>query len=259
MHAKLWIRLENIYFRIVFVFVTTLFLFLGYSFIYFVKKEDRSRTWHRIGRICLVIMFLFCFVRVKPTGLEHIPKKPCVIAMNHRSFMDTLSLILQLDKYFFVITEPFDALPHPLLQMWVSNLAYVPVIRDNKDKESYKIGMDKSYVVKECVDRIRKGETLVIYPEAHHEKNKGLLPFKTGAVRIALKAGVPLIPGAFTGTEHVISPYHHRMHPGTIHVRFGKPMQLDQFYGKQDDHALVTELTAQLRYEVHNLIERHRQ
>jgi 1-acyl-sn-glycerol-3-phosphate acyltransferase len=257
MIRRMWVRLENIYLRTIFVLVSTLFLISGYLLIIFVPKEHRRQAWHSIGRVCLVVVFMLCFVRLKSTGLDNIPTKPCVIAMNHRSFMDTLSLIIRLDKYFFVVTEPYDAITNPVMQAWVTNLAYVPVIRDDKDKQEYKIGMDKSYVVKECVERIRRGETLAIYPEAHHEKQRGLLPFKTGAVRIALEAGVPIVPGAFTGTEHVITPQYHRMHPGTIHVRFGKPMQLEQFYGKQNDHALVTELTAQLRYDVHSLIERH--
>lgn len=248
------IRIENAYFHAVMVTFLSLFLLIGYAIAVFVNKNHHPKLWRRIGRICVVCLFIFCNVRMKTSGLENVPRTPCVIALNHRSIIDTLSLLAMLDRYFFVITEPFDAMPHPMIQAWVENFGYIPVIRDDRDKRQYKIGMDRKYVVKECIDRVRKGETLVIYPEAHHEKNKGMLKFKTGAVRIALGAGVPLIPGAFTGTEKVVTPEHHRVHPGTIHLRVGPALLIDQYYGKIDDRPLVVELTAQLRYEIKRLI-----
>jgi 1-acyl-sn-glycerol-3-phosphate acyltransferase len=249
----LLITVENAYFRSVMGLFLGLFLVLGFILQPLVPKKRRAKGWKGLARVCLLLLFIFCNVRVRTSGMKNIPKKPCVIAMNHRSFLDTLSLITMLDRYFFVITEPFDALPHPLVRAWVENLGYIPVIRDEKDKASYMIGMDPKYVVKECIERVRKGETLIIYPEAHHETH-GMLRFKTGAVRIALSTGVPLIPGAFTGTEKVVTPKSRRVHPGTVHIRFGEPLELNEHYGRQEDHAVVERLTRELRSRVSELI-----
>jgi 1-acyl-sn-glycerol-3-phosphate acyltransferase len=90
----------------------------------------------------------------------------------------------------------------------------------------FKVGMAPNFAVPLCVERIRKGESLVIYPEAHHEKGSRLLRFKTGAVRAALEAGVPLIPAAITGSQNVITPEPFIIHPGDVHIYIGKPMDI---------------------------------
>ena len=251
---RIFHKLQNTYCKIVMAITLTLFLLAGYPITLFFKRERRLHVWYKIAKICLFVTFLLCFIRIRTHNLDNIPKKTCVIAMNHRSFMDTLSMIVMLDKYFFVLTEPFDALPHPIIKEWVSNLSYIPVIRDEKDKRNFREGLDPKYVVKECVERVKKGETLVIYPEAHHEMHMGLLKFRTGAVRIALEAKVPLIPGAFTGTERVITPEYNKIHPGKVHLRFDKALDIERYYDMQNDFKLVKELTKELKKKIGKLI-----
>ena len=253
-HSKFLLHLQNSYLKIITGLILGLFLFLGYIVTLFYKTKNKHYIWKKLGKLCLTISFAFCFIKVKTQNKELLPKGPCVIAMNHRSLSDTLSLIATLDRYFFVITEPFDAIPHPFLQAWVSNLGYFPVIRDEKDKKAFKVGMDRKYVVEACIERVKKGETLVIYPEAHHESHKGLLKFKTGAVRIALGAGVPLVPGAFTQTDKVITPKKNKLHPGTIHIRFGNPLDIEKLWGKHKDKAAVRKITSQLKKEIDLLV-----
>ncbi|MFC2016541.1 lysophospholipid acyltransferase family protein [Chloroflexota bacterium] len=247
-------NLQNAYIRIITFIFLTLFLLIGNITAPFFKNEKRLYVWRRLAKICIAIIFIFSFIRIKTYNIKDIPKTPCVIAMNHRSVVDTLSLMVMLNNDFFVLTEPFDAMPHKLFQQWSFVLGYIPIIRDEHDKKNFKIGMDKKYVVKECVYRVRKEETLVIYPEAHHERHRGLLKFKTGAVRVALEAAIPLIPGAFTGTAKVMSPERNKLHPGKIHLRFGEPMDIEKYYQKQKNRKLVRRLTKELKHKIKELI-----
>jgi 1-acyl-sn-glycerol-3-phosphate acyltransferase len=251
---KIMNLLTGAYLKIIMLVTATSFLLAGYLITIFAGKEKKKKVWRIIAKTDLMVYSLLCFIRIKTVSLDNIPKEPCVIAMNHRSLIDTLSMLKMMDKYFFVITEPFDALPNTIIQAWVSNLGFVPIVRDEKDKKLFKIGMDRKYVVAECVERVKAGETLVIYPEAHHEMHRGMLKFKTGAVRVALEAGVPLVPGVFTATDKIITPEHNRFHPGTIHIRFGEPMNIKKYYHKQNDRQLVRKLTKELKKKVNDLI-----
>jgi 1-acyl-sn-glycerol-3-phosphate acyltransferase len=247
-------NLKEGYFRISMYVFFTFFLVIGYIITPVFPKRKRKYVWRKIARIGLKFVFWSCFIQIETYQRYNIPKGPCVIAMNHRSFIDTLTLLVHFKRYFFVITEPFDAMPHPLVQQWVFNLGYLPVIRDEKDKKLYRIGMSSKYVVRACVNRVRQGETLIIYPEGHHEKRRGLLKFKTGAVRIALETGVPLIAGVFTDSDKHITPEKNRIHPGKIHLRFGNCLNISKHYGKQDDRKLVRKLTGELKKEINDLI-----
>ncbi len=247
-----WHRFENTYLKLTFSFFITVFLLFGYITIPLINKK--KKYWQLLAKICLKMAFGFCRIKIQVHHIDNIPKGPCVIAMNHRSFADSLALLIELNMKFFVITEPFDAMPHPIVRGWVTALGCIPVIRDEKDKQKYLIGMAREYVVEECVERINAGESLVIYPEAHHEKHRGILKFKTGAIRVALETGVPLIPGVFCGTEKVMSPEHNRIHPGKIHIRFGAPIDLKKYQNLQDNHRLVEKLNSDLRNTIKKLI-----
>lgn len=246
-------RLEDIYLKIVFEITNIIMIISGYIFSIFIKKKNKPQYWQKVAKVALLIVFLLSFIRVNVKNRKMSYKGPCVIAMNHRSIMDTLSMVMMTDRYLFVVSEPFDDYPNKLLARWAKNQDYLAIFRDEEDKKKFKEGADKSLVVKECVKRLKDGKTLLIYPEGHYERDKGILKFKTGAVRCALEAGVPLIPGYFSGTEKVVTPGHNRIHPGKIIIKFGEPMNLSQYYGKQDDRKLVNYLTNELREEISKL------
>lgn len=218
-----------------------------------------SREFYRICGKYLVIRPIFSLtpIHLKVHGLENLPAGPIVIAANHRSLIDSLALLAILDRPFTIITEPFDAMPSGIIQQWVKQLGYLPVIRDEKDEKNHRIGMSRHNLVPLCTHKVHSGKSLVVYPEAHHEKRQGLLTFKTGALRIALGARVPLVPIAITGSDKVITPKYYHLHAGIITIRIGEPMQLHMYYGKEDERKLIRELTRRLRERIRHLIPGH--
>lgn len=149
-------------------------------------------------------------------------------------------------------------MPNFFIQRWAENLGFIPIIRDKKDQMHHKVGMSRHYVVPLCIERVKKGESLIIYPEAHYERKRGMLKFKIGAVRVVLEARVTLIPVALTGTEKVVTPNHFKIHHGDVHVRIGESMELKRFYGKQNDRKIVAKLTTDLKNQIASLIPSHR-
>lgn len=106
---------------------------------------------------------------------------------------------------------------------------------------------------------------VIVYPEGSLTRDPDLWPMrgKSGAVRLALESGIPLIPVAHWGTQKVMPRYGKRIRPfprKTIEVSVGEPVDLSAFAGKTLDQKTVaaatdvlmtkiTELLAELRDE----------
>lgn len=77
-----------------------------------------------------------------------------------------------------------------------------------------------------AVDYLRNGEAVGIFPEATISRAMELKEFKTGAVRIAAEAGVPLVPVIMWGTQRMMTKDHPRdfSRGKTIAIRVGEPM-----------------------------------
>lgn len=100
-----------------------------------------------------------------------------------------------------------------------------------------------------------EGRVVVIYPEGSLTRDPDLWPMrgKTGAVRMALEAGIPLIPMAHWGTQLVMPRYGKRISlfpRKTIHVKFGDPVDLSAFRGRKLDSSTLTEATEVLMKDI---------
>ena len=83
--------------------------------------------------------------------------------------------------------------------------------------------------MKVAIDLVREGHVVVMFPHGTRQR-KGLVKKhqprpRTGAVRVALEAGVPLIPAAIAGTDRITKL-------GPLRVTYGPPVQLDDLGGR---------------------------
>jgi 1-acyl-sn-glycerol-3-phosphate acyltransferase len=162
--------------------------------------------------------------------------KPHVLVANHQSMMDIPTL--------------FRAVPVPLRFMLKRELAAVPFVgwyaramgmvfidRGNARDAKRKLG--------DAVDKLRRGATLVAFPEGTRSKDGVLGPFKGGALQVALEAGAPVVPVAIEGTGAVLPPTGFRVRPGTMRVRFGAPIRTEDL-DAQDRNALAQRAREQI-------------
>ena len=156
--------------------------------------------------------FLF---RLRASGKEHLPREGgYVLSANHISNFDPWPLGLPLfpDRQlrFMAKVELFRSPLWPILKFGGA----FKVHRGEGDTEA----------IKTAVRLVREGEAVAIFPEGTR-RSKGLVkkrrprPHK-GAARVALEAGVPLIPAAIAGTDRLT-----RL--GPLRVAYGPPVELD--------------------------------
>lgn len=135
------------------------------------------------------------FVRYE--GRENIPPNnsaPFLIVSNHQTYVDPVWICLPMRRRIrYMAFGP--AFEWRLVGPLIAYLGAFPVSLDPKAAVK---------VMKEAIKSLRDGAVLTIFPEAAREFSDGqMLDFKTGAVRIALQAKVPILPVTITGGNHI--------------------------------------------------------
>jgi 1-acyl-sn-glycerol-3-phosphate acyltransferase len=160
--------------------------------------------------------------RLQASGTEHLPREGgYVLSANHLSNLDPWPLGLPLfpgrQIRFMAKSELFRSPLWPILKYGGA----FEVRRGEGDTKA----------IETAVQLAREGEVVAIFPEGTRRK-KGLVKKhearpRTGAVRVALEAGVPLIPAAIAGTDRIT-----RL--GPLRVAYGPPVELDDLRDGRD-------------------------
>ena len=106
----------------------------------------------------------------------------------------------------------------------------------------------------------RRSKCVAVYPDGTLTRDPALWPMvgKTGAARIALTTGAPVIPFAQWGPQDLLEPYSKRVHflrRPLVHVWAGPPVDLSRWQGRPLDGALLTEATAAIVGAITALLE----
>jgi len=107
---------------------------------------------------------------------------------------------------------------------------------------------------------VDEGHSVIVYPEGSLTRDPDLWPMrgKSGAVRLALEHGIPVIPAAHWGTQHLMPRYGKKISlfpPARITVKFGDEVDLSRFRGVPLDSATLTAATDVVMAAVTRLLE----
>ena len=197
-------------------------------------------------------------------GEENVPEfGGAVLASNHQSWLDVQVLVASCPrKVHFMAKAMFKEWPILRHLIELSESVYVDR-RGDTDALSY------------TVEKLREGWLIAIYPESTIpgeediprtavERETGLLRGKTGAVRMALQAGVPIIPIGVSGTGKSLPPeVYPRLEilelpkPTPITLQFGEPWHLPEDVDVSDRDR-VRELTDELMRKISGLVDHSR-
>lgn len=199
--------------------VLTLLTSLGALFLIFVcrlaadKVQLLPRLWARI--IC------WCAgVEVTVEGRERLDcAKTYIFAANHQSQFDIFVLqgYLGVDFRWMAKKELFDI---PIFGAGMRSAGYISVDRSR--------GRQALQSLNEAAQRISDGTSVIIFPEGTRSPDGRLHSFKSGAMVLAIKAGVPIVPVAIIGTHQVLAKGRLLSQPGQVSIRLGQPVDIAQ-------------------------------
>ncbi|SDZ26681.1 1-acyl-sn-glycerol-3-phosphate acyltransferase [Micromonospora pattaloongensis] len=187
----------------------------------------------------------------RPTveGLEHLPARGgAILAGNHLSVADELFLGAVVPRHiaFWAKAEYFTGTGFRgwLTRSVVTGLGAIRVERAG--------GRAALSAFDGAIPVLRGGDLVAVYPEGTRSPDGRLYRGRTGAARLALAAGVPIIPVGMIGTEKVqpIGARMPKLGAGRVTVRFGKPLDLT---GRSDDRTSLRDITDELMAEIQKL------
>jgi 1-acyl-sn-glycerol-3-phosphate acyltransferase len=97
---------------------------------------------------------------------------------------------------------------------------------------------------------LRRGELLGIYPEGTRSPDGRLYRGRTGVARMALEAGVPVLPVAMIGTDKAQPTGKKLPRIMRIGIRIGRPLSFSRYEGMEDDRFVLRSITDEIMYEL---------
>jgi 1-acyl-sn-glycerol-3-phosphate acyltransferase len=146
------------------------------------------------------------------------PRRPYVVVANHESFVDILLISHLPFEMKWLSKQQFFRIP---AVGWMMRLAGdVPLVRGERDSAIAALAS--------CRDRLDKKVSVMIFPEGTRSKTGELGAFKDGAFRLAIEAGVPILPLAVHGARTALRKHDWRFGLATAEVRVLEPVGTDR-------------------------------
>lgn len=173
-------------------------------------------------------------------GAENVPEHGgAILASNHLSFSDSvfLPLVLKRKVVFLGKSDYFTGkgVKGAATRAFMQGVGTIPVHRGG--------GKASEAALRTGMQVLGSGELLGIYPEGTRSPDGRLYRGKTGVARLAIEAGVPIIPVAMIGTD-VAQPIGQKLPSREdIGVRIGTPIHISAYRGRQEDRDALRQLT----------------
>lgn len=200
---------------------------------------------YSFGRVT-VAPLLRAVWRPTVTGLANIPRTGgAILAANHLSVVDSILLPVVAPRpiYFLAKHEYFSRWPTGAL---LRGLNQIPV--DRSGGRASLLALDAALPV------LRAGHVLGIFPEGTRSPDGRLYRGRPGVARLALDAGVPIVPVGLVGTQRVqpIGARLPRVGP-RIEVRVGAPLDLAEWRGRPVESRLLREIVERVMHAIREL------
>ena len=158
--------------------------------------------------------------QVTVTGLENLPEGPVLFVSNHEGNFDIPVLLSSIPKPFgFISKKEVNKLPIIPSYMEEMNCVFL----DRTDRRS----AFKS--ITDTIDKLKAGHSVLIFPEGTRSKGNGLQEFKSGFMRIAKDAQVPIVPIAIEGTSRIMENNNNQIHSAAVTVQVLEPISTLEF------------------------------
>lgn len=228
--------------------IRSLFFYAGYFgvtivlstlfIIVFPLVPDRTRYRMATWWCSFILLWLrvCCGVRYQVIGAENLPSEPVVILSNHQSQWETI-------LFYKLVFPVAPILKRELMNIpfwgWALRLQKPIAIDRSKPREA-----GKSLLI-QGADRIKRGYSIIIFPEGTRSRPGTMKRFSRGGARLAVAAGAPIVPIAHNAGV-CWPPRSFIKFPGLITVTIGAPISTKNTSDEQLTATVESWISAQL-------------
>lgn len=180
-------------------------------------------------------------VDLRTENMERIePDKRYILVANHYSYLDIPCILATVPQPIRFMAKA-SLFKIPMFGWAIGRTGFIPIDRKNRRTAV------KSFDL--AADRIRKGNTIVIFPEEGRSRHREMRPFQRGAFLLALKAEKTIVPMAIDNTFDIFPPGVWRVTPGTVTVRVGTPIDTTGVSVREKER-----LARESRVQIHRML-----
>ena len=189
-----------------------------------ISRNPSPLYWGGVrGVVCLVRL---AGVKIRIEGRERIPAGACLFVANHTSSADAPAVVGAIPRRVAILLKE-SLFKWPIAGQAFALAGFIPVKRS--ERESAVASVEKA------TQSLRAGQSFLIYPEGTRSPDGRLQNFKKGAVVMAIKAGVPIVPIACSRAHKVMRKRSLRIYPGEILVEFLAPIDASKYSLEERD------------------------
>ncbi|MFT4656681.1 MAG: 1-acyl-sn-glycerol-3-phosphate acyltransferase [Ilumatobacter sp.] len=210
-------------------------------------KPGNDTRWNRIlyGFMRQVVAnTLRLYTRGSVEGQENLPDGAFVLAPVHRSYIDTpISTWVQLRRMRYLGKD--SMWKFEMLGKLFTAMGAIPVHRGSIDRRA----------MKRCIEVLKSGQPLVLFPEGERKDGPTVHPLLDGAAFLAAKAGVPLVPVGIGGSDKAMPRRAKFVYPRKVVVIIGEPIFVETNDAGRSTRENLTEATDRLHSEIQRLYD----
>ncbi len=180
----------------------------------------QHRISQRIVKLAFGKVLFLSGIKKKVIGVERVPKDRSVLfIINHRGFFDVILAFYTVPVLSGFVSKK-EIAKVPGLRLWMRLIRCVFLDRENP-REGIK-------AILKGIENINKGISMFISPEGTRYSGDGLLEFKPGSLKMAEKAGCPIVPVAITNANKVFEDHLPWIKPAEMTIEYGEPIYIQE-------------------------------
>ncbi len=164
-------------------------------------------------------------VRPETVGREQLdPAQTYIFMANHVSNIDPPVFVPLIGRRVFILVKK-ELFRIPVLGYAMRKAQFIAVDRQNREAAVES--------VRQAIEVLRSGISMMVYPEGTRSRDGKLLPFKKGPFHLAMDSGIPVVPVTIVGAHEVWPKGHLKITPGKITIVFHTPMDPREFTSRE--------------------------
>lgn len=196
----------------------------------------------RVGLRVVFALYFRLSIRREAAVEDH----PVIVCSNHQSFLDSLLVGVALrPRLRFVMTDMYADVPG---LRWFFRWNRVILVREERSNRE---------MFRKSLAALKAGDSLAIFPEGQISLDGSLAPFLPGALSLALRQQIPIVPVALVGAHRAMHRTMRFPRPRKIRVRVGAPIAPEELFPADCPRSEALERGAErLRDRVAELMQR---